>query len=162
MEMEDISWGLIVGISLGVIVGVVLAISILFCIRYRRKCFQIGNCSSPRATAIPIRISGVDSSKTMSDSTFGQETPRISGWNDISLWLERLKSRNVVPSSGIPKYSYKDLRKATYNFTTEVGQGAFGPVYKAEMSTASVQFFSSMTKPLITAVLQKNTLPIFL
>ncbi|KAK9265398.1 hypothetical protein L1049_007419 [Liquidambar formosana] len=133
--MEDISWGLIIGISLGVIGGVVLAISILFCIRYRRRCFQIGNCSSRRATAIPIRINGVDSSMTMSDSTFGQETPRTSGWNDMSLWLEGLKRRNVVPSSGIPKYSYKDLQKATYNFTTEVGQGAFGPVYKAEMST---------------------------
>ncbi|RVW94688.1 Calcium/calmodulin-regulated receptor-like kinase 1 [Vitis vinifera] len=28
-----------------------------------------------------------------------------------------------------------DLQKATYNFTTLIGQGAFGPVYKAQMST---------------------------
>jgi len=27
------------------------------------------------------------------------------------------------------------LQKATYNFTTLIGQGAFGPVYKAQMST---------------------------
>ena len=27
------------------------------------------------------------------------------------------------------------MQKATYNFTTLIGQGAFGPVYKAQMST---------------------------
>ncbi|MBA0783595.1 hypothetical protein Gotri_001288, partial [Gossypium trilobum] len=42
---------------------------------------------------------------------------------------------NVVSASGILEYSYKDLQKATYNFTTLIGQGAFGPVYKAQMST---------------------------
>lgn len=29
----------------------------------------------------------------------------------------------------------RDLQKATCNFTTLIGQGAFGPVYKAQMST---------------------------
>ncbi|MED6138367.1 hypothetical protein PIB30_073685 [Stylosanthes scabra] len=28
-----------------------------------------------------------------------------------------------------------DLEKATYSFTTLIGQGAFGPVYKTEMCT---------------------------
>lgn len=32
-------------------------------------------------------------------------------------------------------YSCRDLQKATCNFTTLIGQGAFGPVYKAKMST---------------------------
>ena len=27
------------------------------------------------------------------------------------------------------------MQKATYNFTTLIGQGAFGPVYKAQMLT---------------------------
>jgi len=27
------------------------------------------------------------------------------------------------------------LQKATHNFTTVIGQGAFGPVYKAQMCT---------------------------
>lgn len=35
-------------------------------------------------------------------------------------------------------YSYRDLQKATYNFTTLIGQGAFGPVYKAQMSTGEI------------------------
>ena len=30
---------------------------------------------------------------------------------------------------------FRDLQKATHNFTTVIGQGAFGPVYKAQMST---------------------------
>uniref|UniRef100_A0ACD6AJ39 Uncharacterized protein n=1 Tax=Avena sativa TaxID=4498 RepID=A0ACD6AJ39_AVESA len=40
--------------------------------------------------------------------------------------------------SGIPKYHYKDLQKATNNFTTILGQGSFGPVYKAVMATGEV------------------------
>jgi len=31
--------------------------------------------------------------------------------------------------------SGRDLQKATQNFTTLIGQGAFGHVYKAQMST---------------------------
>ena len=31
--------------------------------------------------------------------------------------------------------SCRDLQKATYNFTTLIGQGAFGPVYKAQITT---------------------------
>ncbi|XP_040381539.1 calcium/calmodulin-regulated receptor-like kinase 2 [Oryza brachyantha] len=43
-----------------------------------------------------------------------------------------------VSVSGIPKYHYKDLQKATNNFTTILGQGSFGPVYKAVMATGEV------------------------
>ncbi|KAL7204550.1 hypothetical protein ACSBR2_017593 [Camellia fascicularis] len=46
-----------------------------------------------------------------------------------------LKKANVVSASGILEYTYKDLLKATCNFTTMIGQGAFGPVYKAQMLT---------------------------
>jgi len=41
----------------------------------------------------------------------------------------------VVSASGILEYPYKDLQKATRNFTTLIGQGAFGPVYRAQMSS---------------------------
>lgn len=122
------SYGLIIGISVGMIVGVALASSALFCIWYRR-------ISSQTATAIPKRVNGADSSIILSNSTVGLDTPRSSDWNNMPLWLEGLKKNNVVPVSGLPKYSYKDLRKATHNFTTTIGQGAFGPVYKAQMST---------------------------
>ncbi|KAA3467531.1 calcium/calmodulin-regulated receptor-like kinase 1 [Gossypium australe] len=133
--MRGESSGLVIGISIGVVIGVLLAIFALFCIRYHRKRSQIGNSSSRRAATIPIRANGADSCNMLSDSTMGPESPVKSGRNGMSMWLEGLRRSNVVSVSGIPEYSYKDLQKATYNFTTLIGQGAFGPVYKAQMST---------------------------
>ncbi|CAB4308077.1 unnamed protein product [Prunus armeniaca] len=127
--------GLIIGVSIGVVIGVLLAISGFFCIRYHRRRLQIGNSSSRRTATIPIRANGADSCTILSDSTVGPDSPVKSGRNGSSFWLEGFKKSNVVSMSGIPEYSYKDLQKATYNFTTLIGQGAFGPVYKAQMST---------------------------
>ncbi|TQD95785.1 hypothetical protein C1H46_018624 [Malus baccata] len=126
---------LIVGLSAGVVIGVLLAISGFFCIRYHRRRLQIGNSSSRRAATIPIRANGADACTILSDSTLGPDSPVRSGQNGKSFWLEGFKKSNVVSMSGIPEYSYKDLQKATCNFTTLIGQGAFGPVYKAQMST---------------------------
>ncbi|XP_062077845.1 calcium/calmodulin-regulated receptor-like kinase 1 [Humulus lupulus] len=136
--MKDESAGLIIGISIGVVIGVVLAISGLFCFRYHRKRSQIGNSSSRRAATIPIRANGVDSCSILSDSTIGPESPVKSGRNGSSFWLDGFRKSNVISASGIPEYSYKDLQKATYNFTTLIGQGAFGPVYKAQMLTGEI------------------------
>ncbi|KAH0987042.1 hypothetical protein GBA52_014219 [Prunus armeniaca] len=127
--------GLIIGVSIGVVIGVLLAIAGFFCIRYHRRRLQIGNSSSRRTATIPIRANGADSCTILSDSTVGPDSPVKSGRNGSSFWLEGFKKSNVVSMSGIPEYSYKDLQKATYNFTTLIGQGAFGPVYKAQMST---------------------------
>ncbi|XP_039026636.1 calcium/calmodulin-regulated receptor-like kinase 1 [Hibiscus syriacus] len=133
--MRGESSGLIIGISIGVVIGVLLAIFALICIRYHRKRSQIGNSSSRRTATIPIRANGADSCTMLSDSTIGPDSPVKSGRNGMSVWLDGLRKSNVVSMSGIPEYSYKDLQKATYNFTTLIGQGAFGPVYKAQMST---------------------------
>lgn len=134
-EMRGESAGLIIGISIGVVIGVVLAISGVFCFRYHRKRSQIGNSSSRRAATIPIRANGADSCTILSDSTIGPESPVKSGRTGASFWLDGFRKSNIVSASGIPEYSYKDLLKATYNFTTLIGQGAFGPVYKAQMPT---------------------------
>ncbi|KAL3850809.1 hypothetical protein ACJIZ3_012691 [Penstemon smallii] len=136
--MREESAGIIIGISIGVVIGVALAVAAFFCFRYHRKPSQIGNSSSRRAAAIPIRANGVDSSSILSDSSIGTESPRSTiqnGPNGMSFWLGGPKKASVVSASGILEYSYKDLQKATYNFTTLIGQGAFGPVYKAQMST---------------------------
>ncbi|KAJ9182756.1 hypothetical protein P3X46_006714 [Hevea brasiliensis] len=133
--MKGESSGLIIGISIGVVIGVLLAVLALFCFKYHRKRSQIGNSNSRRAVTMPIRANGADSCTILSDSTLAPESPAKSGRNGMSLWLEGFKKSNVVAVSGIPEYSYKDLQKATYNFTTLIGQGAFGPVYKAQMST---------------------------
>ncbi|XP_021771701.1 calcium/calmodulin-regulated receptor-like kinase 1, partial [Chenopodium quinoa] len=72
--------------------------------------------------------------------TLGPKSPRryrksVSG---MSLWLDGFKRSNVVSTSGILEFAYRDLQKATQNFTTLVGQGAYGPVYKAQMSTGEI------------------------
>ncbi|CAN8248259.1 unnamed protein product [Cochlearia groenlandica] len=137
--MEGESFGLIVGISLGVVIGVVLAVSGLFCYKYHRKRSQIVSSGSNRsATAtLPIRANGADSCDVMSDSTVGPDSPVKSSSNGGRfVWLDGFSKRsNVISASGILEYSYRDLQKATCNFTTLIGQGAFGPVYKAQMST---------------------------
>ncbi|XP_050219733.1 calcium/calmodulin-regulated receptor-like kinase 1 isoform X2 [Mercurialis annua] len=136
--MKGESSGLIIGISIGVVIGVLLAILGFIGFRYHRKRSQIGNSSSRRAAAIPIRANGADSCTILSDSTLGPESPVKSGRNGMSFWLDGIKKSNVVAGSGIPEYSYKDLQKATFNFTSLIGQGAFGPVYKAQMSSGEI------------------------
>ncbi|KAE9616947.1 hypothetical protein Lal_00034483 [Lupinus albus] len=136
--MKEESIGLIIGGSIGVVIGVILAISALFCFRYHRKCSQIGNSSSRRAATIPIRTNGDDSCIILSDSTIGTDSPVKSGRNGMSFCLDGFKKSNMVSASGLPEYPYKDLQKATYNFTTVIGQGAFGPVYKAQISTGEI------------------------
>ncbi|XP_008801077.1 calcium/calmodulin-regulated receptor-like kinase 1 [Phoenix dactylifera] len=133
--MKDVSWGLIIGVTIGVVIGLLLATAALFCIRFRKQHAQIGSSSSRRPSTIPLRANGVDTCTELSDSTAGQESPKFAEEASTSLWLEGPQRKNLVSVSGIPKYCYKDLQKATSNFTTLLGQGAFGPVYKAQMST---------------------------
>lgn len=92
------------------------------------------NSSSRRAAALPIRENGADSCTVLSDSTLDSESPVTYGRGGMPFCIEGFKRSNVVSISGITEYSFKDLQKATCNFTTLIGQGAFGPVYRAEMS----------------------------
>ncbi|XP_020102649.1 calcium/calmodulin-regulated receptor-like kinase 1 [Ananas comosus] len=134
--MKGVSWGLIIGVTIGVVIGALLATGALFCFMFHRKRSQIGNSSSRRASTIPFCANGVDNRSEFSDSTAGQQdSPKTSQEQGSSLWLEGNKMKNLVSVSGVLKYSFKDLQKATGNFTTLIGQGAFGPVYKAQMST---------------------------
>ncbi|XP_057421028.1 calcium/calmodulin-regulated receptor-like kinase 1 [Lotus japonicus] len=124
----------IVGTCIGFVVGVGLAFSIFFCFRCgRKRCMKVEKSGSMRT--IPVHVKEADSSTTLSDSNVALESPRTSEWSNMPLWLEGLRRKNVVSACGIPKYSYKDIQKATSNFTTIIGHGAFGPVYKALMST---------------------------
>nr|XP_043629374.1 calcium/calmodulin-regulated receptor-like kinase 1 [Erigeron canadensis] len=132
--MKERSAGLIIGVSIGVVIGAMLALVGLLCFRYHRKKPQIGNSSSRRAAMIPIRANGVDTCTILSDSSMGTESSRTSAQNGAGFWFGGMKKGHVIAASGILEYSYKDLQKATYNFTSVIGQGAFGPVYKAQMT----------------------------
>ncbi|KAK6154387.1 hypothetical protein DH2020_008635 [Rehmannia glutinosa] len=146
--MRGESSGLIIGLSIGVVIGVALAIAAFLGYKYHRKLSQIENSSSRRTANIPIRVNGADSCTMLSDSSVGTESPRSTIQNGMLLWLGGLKKANLVSASGILEYSYKDLQKATDNFTTLIGQGAYGPVYKAQMSgdTVAVKVLATDSK----------------
>ncbi|KAJ4773300.1 Protein kinase superfamily protein [Rhynchospora pubera] len=132
--------GLIIGVTVGVIIGIFIAIGALFCIKFRKSRSQIGNSSSRRSSTVPFRPSGTNTCTELSDSTVGPDSPKLSekDVNVPALWPEGKKRKNILSVSGIPKYSYKEVQKATANFTALIGQGAFGPVYKAQMSTGEI------------------------
>lgn len=44
------------------------------------------------------------------------------------------------------KFSYKEIKKATDNFNTTIGQGGFGTVYKAHFSDGLVAAVKRMNK----------------
>ncbi|XP_047338269.1 calcium/calmodulin-regulated receptor-like kinase 1 [Impatiens glandulifera] len=141
--MKALSSGLIIGLSIGVVLGVLLAlILILICIRFRLISTQVENTtSSQRAATIPIRTNVSVDSSAISNSSIGTESPRSSsGRNGMSLWFggARKTKTNGIAASGILEYPYKELQKATHNFTNLIGQGAFGPVYRAQMSTGEI------------------------
>ncbi|KAK4393225.1 Calcium/calmodulin-regulated receptor-like kinase, partial [Sesamum angolense] len=101
---------------------------------------HLRRCANDRSAAtLPIRTNGfntsIDSSAPLSSSVTIKgnltQKPQHFWWNNHS--KDRLAS-----VSGILRYSYKDIQKGTENFTTILGQGSFGPVYKAKMSAGEV------------------------
>ncbi|XP_034698067.1 calcium/calmodulin-regulated receptor-like kinase 1 isoform X1 [Vitis riparia] len=156
-KMRGMPGALIVGITVGVMIGGVLGVcAVCMLIRYRSKCSPK---LSRRAATVPIRVNDVDSSANLSefsvgrysDSSLGQVSARTSEGNAMSAWvdMEGHKRKNAASAFGIPNYSYRELEKATCSFTTLIGQGAFGPVYKAQLSngeTVAVKVLATDSK----------------
>ncbi|KAJ7539453.1 hypothetical protein O6H91_11G096400 [Diphasiastrum complanatum] len=127
----DLSVGVIIGISIGVGIGVLLAACLVACARAHKKRIS-RETSDSRGMVLPIRVNGVDSSVMLSDSINGPNAPaHPKESSKRPLWLGGGENHFHSVSSGITKFSYKELQKATSNFTAILGQGAFGPVYKA-------------------------------
>lgn len=153
MEAVAIAWGMLIGLVIGFTLAVTVGIGALVCFRLRTKLRTGTHMSASQRIAA--------ASAAESDSNLGQDSPRSSEWSNLPMWLEALKKNTVVSACGIPKYSYgyvycmyilyciriaeyvlligagfgRDIKKATCDFTTAIGQGAFGPVYKAQMTT---------------------------
>ncbi|KAK2383239.1 calcium/calmodulin-regulated receptor kinase [Trifolium repens] len=122
---------LVIGICTGFVFGAGLAFSILFCFMFRKNRVDVEKSGPMRSAVVTLQVKEADSS--LSDPNVAFESPRTSEWSNTALWLEGLRKKNAA--CGIPKYSYKEIEKATSNFTTIIGNGAFGSVYKAVMST---------------------------
>ncbi|KAI5054957.1 hypothetical protein GOP47_0030446 [Adiantum capillus-veneris] len=147
---SSLSIGVIIGISIGVAIGVVIAGCLLLCYQAQRKKKQVTGGSEQRGMQLPIRVNGFDASSMLSDTTTDHDSPPRSKENKhFPSWFGVSEKSSVLSHSGLPVYPYKDLQKATANFTTKLGEGAFGPVYKAMMSeggTFAVKVLSSQSK----------------
>ncbi|CAK9175806.1 unnamed protein product [Ilex paraguariensis] len=132
----------IIGISVGVAVGIVIACLVFFGVRWYKKRGHLQRCGNERSIAIlPIRTNGlgtsVDVSACLSNSVAVKGADDSVKNSQHSWWSSRSKDR-LASASGIPRYLYKDIQRSTQNFTTILGQGSFGPVYKAIMPAGEV------------------------
>ncbi|XP_059452540.1 calcium/calmodulin-regulated receptor-like kinase 2 [Corylus avellana] len=132
-----------IGVSVGLALGILIASLVFFGIRWYKKRANLRRCANERSTSptLPIRTNGfgtsTDFSATLTNSIAIQGSEKPQKGSPRSWWKHQNKDR-VVSTSGILRYSYKDVQKATQNFTTVLGQGSFGPVYKATMLTGEV------------------------
>ncbi|XP_023550389.1 calcium/calmodulin-regulated receptor-like kinase 2 [Cucurbita pepo subsp. pepo] len=133
---------IIIGISVGLALGILIAILVFYVIRWYRKNVYLRRSTNERSLGtIQIRTNGLDSSTEFSASLSGSiafpgsEKLHKDSW---SPWRNHNHKDIVASASGVLKYPYKDIQKATENFTTLLGQGSYGPVYKAKMPNGAV------------------------
>lgn len=133
---------IIVGVSVGVAVGILVAACAFIVIRFYRKRSNVQHRSNESAASLPIRVNGIgasiDSSASISVSGIGHDLQHVGKANPY--WgRRRNQNKDLLHSlSSIPRFLYKDIQKATQNFTSILGEGSFGPVYKAIMPTSEV------------------------
>ncbi|KAE9612603.1 hypothetical protein Lal_00005783 [Lupinus albus] len=132
----------IIGVTVGLALGILISCLIFFGIRWYKKHANIRRSANENSvTTLPIRTNGLETSTDFSASITSSMGMSRSGNvhtnSHFSWWSHQSKDRFASPS-GIPKYSYKEIQKATQNFTTTLGQGSFGTVYKATMPAGEV------------------------
>ncbi|URE02958.1 STYKc [Musa troglodytarum] len=102
---------------------------------YKKRSYDQHQSRDLSIASVPIRVNGVNASIDSSATLSGSGTN--SGFQYMA--KRNANTKDLFASlSGIPRYSYKDIQKATKNFTTVLGQGSFGPVYKAAMPTGEL------------------------
>lgn len=134
----------IIGISVGLALGILIAFLVFFGLRWYKKRAHLRRCANEHSipsTTLPIRTNGLGTSTEFSASLTNsiaiQGSDKVHRSSPRSWWNHQNKD-HLASASGILRYSYKDIQKATQNFTTILGQGSFGPVYKATMTTGEV------------------------
>ncbi|KAL1338270.1 hypothetical protein HN51_032951 [Arachis hypogaea] len=132
----------ILGVSVGLALGILISCAIFFGIRWYKKRVNIGRSANENSvTTLPIRTNGLGTSTDISASITSSIAPsrydNVQKNSHFSWWSNQSKDR-FASASGILKYSYREIQKATQNFTTSLGQGSFGTVYKATMATGEV------------------------
>ncbi|KAE8659367.1 putative leucine-rich repeat receptor-like serine/threonine-protein kinase [Hibiscus syriacus] len=131
----------VIGISVGLALGILIASLVFFGLRWYRKYVKLRRTNELSVTVLPIRTNGFGTSTDFSASlsnSVAVEVPEYHQRSSPKSWWSPHSNDRVASASGLPKYSYKDVQKATQNFTTILGEGSFGPVYKATMPTGGV------------------------
>ncbi|CAL9162500.1 unnamed protein product [Musa hybrid cultivar] len=134
--MGNQTYKIIIGVSVGIAVGILIGCGALIVIRlYKKRSYGQHQSRDLSIASVPIRVNGVNTSIDSSATLSGSGTN--SGFQYMA--KRNANTKDLFASlSGIPRYSYKDIQKATKNFTTVLGQGSFGPVYKAAMLTGEL------------------------
>nr|CAB3467804.1 unnamed protein product [Digitaria exilis] len=140
-------------VAIGVSAGVAAAVLTAACVAiwmYRRRASVAARTRSVESSSATLRADGSRCASLDSSVSVSVVSESVADWGHpppakrAAFWAWRggagHNGREPPPLtvSGIPKYHYKDLQKATSNFTTILGQGSFGPVYKAVMATGEV------------------------
>ncbi|KAJ4973953.1 hypothetical protein NE237_007127 [Protea cynaroides] len=133
----------IIGVSVGLAIGLLIALGAFIGIRWYKRRSNLQCSSNDRnITTLPIRTNGmgasIHSSASLSNSIIIPVPQHLPENTQRFRWNHHKKKDPFASTSGILRYSYKDIQKATQNFTTILGQGSFGPVYKATMPTGEV------------------------
>ncbi|XP_044467244.1 calcium/calmodulin-regulated receptor-like kinase 2 [Mangifera indica] len=132
----------IISICVGSAFGILIAVLAFFGMRWYKKHAQFLCCTNEQVVAThPIRTDSLGTSTDFSDSLSSSIAVKGSRYCQKSSQPSRQSHHSndhFLSASGIPRYSYKDIQKATQNFTTILGQGSFGQVYKASMPTGGV------------------------
>ncbi|GLT61993.1 hypothetical protein SLA2020_346620 [Shorea laevis] len=132
----------VIGVSVGLALGILIALLVFLVTRWYKKHAHLRKCANEHSVAtLPIRTNGLGASTDFSASISSSITPQQPEHprkNSPHSWWNHHGKEQFASPSGIPKYSYKDIQKATQNFTNIVGQGSFGPVYKAIMPTGRI------------------------
>lgn len=149
--MVDRSRAVLIGVTAGVAAALVATAGVLLAVwLYRRRASVAARTRSPESPSATLRAGGAGRASLDSSVSVSVVSESAADWGHppphkrAAFWAWRggagHNGREPPPLSvsGIPKYHYKDLQKATSNFTTILGQGSFGPVYKAVMATGEV------------------------
>ncbi|KAG8662416.1 calcium/calmodulin-regulated receptor-like kinase 2 isoform X2 [Manihot esculenta] len=133
---------IIIGVSVGLALGILIASLVFFGIRWYKNHAHLQQCANECSlTTLPIHINGLETSTDFSGSLANSMTVQQPGKPRKSsqfFWWNHHSKDRFTSAPGILRYSYKDIQKATQNFTTILGQGSFGPVYKAVMPAGAV------------------------
>ncbi|CAN1181120.1 Calcium/calmodulin-regulated receptor-like kinase 2 [Linum perenne] len=148
---------IVIGISVGLALGVLIAVLLFIFVRWYNKRAHLRKCAANEmaqqrspTSSVPIRVNGLDASTdfsasiTIRDMQLAHKVP-----SPHSSWWSRPSKDHFISTAGVVRYSYKDIQKATQNFTTSVGQGSFGMVFKAVLpsgETYAVKVLASSSK----------------